>query len=114
MLSEVAPTAQLQVPVLVSPADRAEVPRFPTPPELAWRAAAPLPIGYLIESQLEWERSKWADSVFDAVAARGTSGLVRLPAPFGTGAQPHRWRVWAIGQSGQVQISAWRTIIFTN
>ena len=113
VLSEAAPTAQLQIPVLLTPLDHAALPRFP-PPELAWRTAEPQPVGYLIESQLEWERSKWADSVFDAVNARGTSGLVRKPAPFGTGAQPHRWRVWAIGQSGQVQISAWRTINFTN
>jgi hypothetical protein len=73
-----------------------------------------LPIGYLIESQHDWDQSNWADSVFDAVAARGTSGLVLMPAPFGSGAQPHRWRVCVIGQSGQVQISAWRTITFTN
>ena len=79
-----------------------------------WQTAEPLRIGYLVESQSDWDRSNWAESVFDAVAARGTSGLVRMPAPFGSGAQPHRWRVWVIGQSGRVRISAWRTITFTN
>ena len=37
-----------------------------------------------------------------------------MPMPFGQGMQPHRWRVWAIGKDGQMALSEWRTVNFTN
>jgi hypothetical protein len=40
--------------------------------------------------------------------------VVKMPMPFGVGKQPHRWRVWAVGKDGQIALSEWRTVNFTN
>jgi hypothetical protein len=41
--------------------------------------------------------------------------VMNIQAPFGFGAQPHRWRVaWAISGQGRVSFSEWRTIIYSH
>jgi hypothetical protein len=102
--------------VLVDPADRAVLPRWPERPEIAWRSEGPTDSTFIVESQY-WDPSgegNW--SVSDLTFADKSRGdqPSRQRAPFGVGMQPHRWRIWTLVPSGAVSVSAWRTILFSN
>jgi len=60
--------------------------------------------------QMEWSPTtiRWVGRPADG------DGISRMPAPFGVGKQPHRWRVWSISKAGTVTLSEWRTMNFTN
>ena len=61
---------------------------------------------------------QWYLSNFDVFSKKaieqGENGVIKMRAPFGAGAQPHRWRVWAIGPHGETALSQWRRIDFSN
>jgi hypothetical protein len=74
---------------------------------------------FLIEWQFgtpggkDWEGSGFAF----APATAGThsdQASTTMQAPFGVGRQPHRWRVWAVSDRGDVAGSGWRTLFYTN
>ena len=99
---------------LLSPPDHARIGRYPRG-QLEWAALDPLPATYVIESQFgQPGQERWSSSAI--VLVRPTSGApsMRKEIPFGVGQQPHRWRIWAIGPTGVVSLSAWRTIDFTD
>lgn len=97
---------------IIGPADGAKFPRFPTQASLEWEWSGDVNsiACYLIESQFE-SNKRWSESYFTLVSPQES---VKLVAPFGFGAQPHRWKVWAIDKRGSIVRSSWRTIIYTN
>lgn len=106
--------ASIKAPDLLTPADGARsAERFP-PPDIEWADVGNSAIAYIVESQFDGG-FRWSDSRF-TVVARGensANGAHKMTAPFGVGAQPHRWRVWAVARSGDLGISKWRTLTFT-
>jgi hypothetical protein len=64
----------------------------------------------LIEYEFQSE-TQWVGTDFALVSPQES---VETTAPFGVGAQPHRWRVWMIDKTGAVVRSAWNTIIYTD
>jgi hypothetical protein len=108
------PPETVPVVKLRSPADHAGMARFP-PGELQFEAIGSHVSGYLVESQYSNPGStNWSTSRIAFISPRGRDPLVRMQIPFGVVKQPHRWRLWAIGNAGDVSISDWRTIDFTN
>jgi len=99
---------------LVSPVDHARITRFPNNGALVWKPLNPSPAAYVVESQFGWlGRDIWSNSRIWVVSpSRGESTIMKMP--FGTGMQPHRWRVWAISRTGVVSTSDWRTVDFTD
>jgi len=83
-------------------------------PQLEWQwAGEPEHVAfYLLESQYGY-RNEWSLSHF-TVVPRPPSGNVRLVAPFGVGAQPHRWKVWGVGPGGAFTRTNWRIVNYTN
>ena len=99
---------------LISPVDHAQIRRWP-PGDLEWAALDQLPAAYVIEYQFgQIGRELWSPSWIWVVSPAHDGPLQSMKIPFGTGVQPHRWRVWAIGGTGVVSTSDWRTIDFTN
>jgi hypothetical protein len=112
MLGTVAPSA----PVLLSPFDGERQTRFPKQ-DISWKQNAPYPAAYAVESRYgdpSGEEASYRASILDFVNPGSYGEIVQMPAPFGIGKQPHRWRVWAIGNDGSVTLSEWRTVWFTN
>ena len=101
--------------VLVEPADRAVLARFPRP-YIAWRSAGTTDATYIVESQY-WDpagEGNWSVSRLTfADRSRGGEPF-RQRAPFGVGKQPHQWRIWTLVPSGAVSVSTWRTVLFSN
>jgi hypothetical protein len=99
---------------LVSPVDHARITRFPNNSELVWKPLNPSPAAYVFQSQfLFLEQETWSSGRIWVVSpSRGESTIMKMP--FGTGRQPHRWRVWAISGTGFVSTSNRRTVDFTN
>jgi len=97
---------------VLAPADGVSSTRDAKPQlEWQWRGGPGQLAFYLLESQFE-SQNEWSGSHFGVV--RSSSDPVTLIAPFGVGAQPHRWRVWAVGPSGALVQSEWRVINYTN
>ena len=74
---------------------------------------------FLIEWQFgQRNGNDWEGSGFAFVPAKaGTpsdQASIAMQAPFGVGQQPHRWRVWAVSDRGDVARSGWRTLFYTN
>jgi hypothetical protein len=103
-------------PLLMSPPDKAQLSRFPSPPELEWSAADSGNLSFLVEWQFgqPGQADSWSPSVLTFVEIANKDGPLRATAPFGIGRQPHRWRIWALNLAGAISISDWRTIDFTN
>jgi hypothetical protein len=105
---------------VVRPSNGARLLRFPSP-TLEWIGSGSGVVLYVIEHEYSEGFSTWNPSYIYPVgptshavnAGRGRP-RIQLPAPFGVGAQPHRWRVWAIGEGARVSINEWRTIHFMN
>jgi len=107
-------------PSITAPDDGASASRMPpdTRPMISWthRGAA----FFLVEWQFgmpggkDWEGSGFAFVPAKAAATRGGQASITMRAPFGVGKQPHRWRIWAVSDRGDVARSGWRTILFTN
>jgi hypothetical protein len=103
-------------PQLLSPFDGERQTRFPKQ-YASWQQDVPRPVAYAVESSygmLSGSAITYSPSRIAIVAAVDYGDIVRIPEPFGQGVQPHRWRVWAIGSDGQVAVSEWRTVNFTN
>ena len=105
--------------IVVAPEDGATATRMPpeTRPMVSWitRGAA----FCLIEWQFgqstgeKWEGSGFA-FVRNGPETSRDGAPVTMRAPFGVGRQPHRWRIWAISDRGDVARSPWRTLFYTN
>jgi hypothetical protein len=98
---------------LVAPADGAQLSPDPRP-QMAWSTVdAPLAT-YVVESQpSNGARGYSGRSSIELVPPVSIGPSISMQAPFGGGAQPYRWRVWAIGKNGIVSTSDWRIIDFT-
>ncbi len=109
-------------PVLVSPPDGAQLPRFPSKPEIRWQASGSPrefengKVSFLVESQFtaNGQTPPWSPSYLQFVEPSRGKIPLGVVAPFGVGKQPHRWRIWALDQAGTISISDWRTIEFIN
>jgi len=109
----------VEPPIVVAPEDGATATRMPpeTRPMVSWitRGAA----FCLIEWQFgqstgeKWEGSGFA-FVRNGPETSRDGAPVTMRAPFGVGRQPHRWRIWAISDRGDVARSPWRTLFYTN
>jgi hypothetical protein len=111
----------IETPKLLSPPDGARRPRWPRTqrPDIEWVGGGDDAVKYVVEAQ--WGSrgtDQWYLSNFDVFSKKaieqGESGVIKMRAPFGAGAQPHRWRVWAIGPHGETALSQWRRIDFSN
>lgn len=105
----------IKAPELVSPPDQARFDkRFPRSerPDIEWTSAGSDVVAYLVESQFNFTRSPWSSGYFWVYPGSRNEKTIKVKAEFGVGAQPHRWRVWAITEGGEAQISSWRTIIY--
>jgi hypothetical protein len=102
--------------VLVAPPDRAMLPRFPHLPDIAWRSAASADASFIVESQFSdpGDEANWSVSNLTFAAVSRATQSFEERAPFGVGAQPHRWRIWTLGRSGTVSLTPWRTVLYTN
>jgi hypothetical protein len=106
----------IKAPELVSPPHQARFDnRFPRSslPDLEWTSAGSNVVAYLVEAQFNYNRSPWSSGNFWVYPGSRNEKTIKEKAEFGVGAQPHRWRVWAITDGGEARISAWRTIIYT-
>ncbi len=100
----------------LAPADHAQLPHFPQP-EIEWATVDAPMATYVVESQFSVSRlgrKSWAPSKIDLVSPISVGPSIRMPAPFGGGEEPHRWRVWAISKTGIISTSEWRIVEFTN
>jgi len=114
------PDAMPEPPSITAPDDGASASRMPpdTRPMISWthRGAA----FFLVEWQFgmpggkDWEGSGFAFVPAKAAATQSGETSITMRAPFGVGKQPHRWRIWAVSDRGDVARSGWRTILFTN
>jgi hypothetical protein len=105
-----------RVPELLAPLDGERQTRDPKE-FISWRQDVPRPVAYAVEWRFgmpNGDEASYSPSYLSIVAAIDFGETVRIPDPFGIGRQPHRWRIWAIGKDGQVAVSEWRTILFTN
>jgi hypothetical protein len=103
-------------PTLLSPYDGEPQTRFPKQ-QISWRQNSIRPAAYVVESRFgvaEGGFVEYGPSTINFVDPAQYGDVVRMPMPFGVGMQPHRWRVWAIGKDGEVALSEWRTVDFTN
>ncbi|NCF13028.1 MAG: hypothetical protein GWP68_06590 [Verrucomicrobiaceae bacterium] len=108
----------IETPKLLSPPDGARRSRLQMP-DIAWVGGGDDAVKYVVEAQ--WGSrgtDQWYLSNFDVFSKKaieqGENGVIKMRAPFGAGAQPHRWRVWAIGPHGETALSQWRRIDFSN
>jgi hypothetical protein len=69
---------------------------------LEWMSVGVDDIIYLVEWQ--FDGGGWSGR-FDVIPAEQTSDENHGRAEFGVGAQPHRWRVWAIDGIGECYIT---------
>ncbi len=103
-------------PILLSPKDGEQQTRFPKQ-DISWQQSATRPAAYVVEArfgQSGGADTSYGPSMIYFVDPANYGDVVRMPMPFGVGKQPHRWRVWAVGKDGQVALSEWRTVNFTN
>jgi hypothetical protein len=113
------PAAGFEPPLVLTPEDGASASRMPpaSRPMVAWtsRGAA----FCLIEWQFgQGKGGNWEGSGF-AFVSNGSSMIDKatqtsIRAPFGVGRQPHRWRIWAVSDHGDVARSPWRILFYTN
>ena len=108
------PAEELDKPALLNPMDHARIPRWP-PGRLEWTTGGTELAGYIVEWQFgQHGREDWSPSWISIIPPMPGEPSISIRSPLGIGAQPHRWRVWAIGSTGVVSISEWRTVDFTN
>ncbi len=104
------------VPSLMTQQDGPQ--KIGTPPsyEITWRQNQPTPAAYVVERQaatIRGNEEKWNQPQLTFVnpMQSGEEVSLKMIVPLGV---PVRWRVWAIGKDGQVALSEWRTLQFTN
>lgn len=108
------PPLSLQKATWISPPEQTSFLRFPVDqrPMLEWTRAADSKVIYLVETQIR-DRD-WFQNRFKLVSNPNDEATIKLQAPHGVGMQPHRIRVWAIDQTGDITVSDWRVINFRN
>ena len=89
-----------------------------TPPwfTLSWHQNQPLPAAYFVERQvarIQGNEEKWNQPQLTFVNPMQSGDVVSQSMIFSVEG-PQRWRVWAVGKDGQVALSEWRTLQFTN
>jgi hypothetical protein len=103
-------------PVLLAPHDGEPQTRFPKQ-DISWQQGSTRPAAYVVEVRVGQpggaDASYGSSMIYFADPAQ-YGDVVQMPMPFGVGQQPHRWRVWAVGKDGQIALSEWRTVNFTN
>jgi hypothetical protein len=102
-------------PSLIAPGDGTEQPLHPKQ-DFSWRQLAIHPAAYVIEAEggaLKDGKLEFASPEIQFLNPRDFGDVVQMPRPFGVAPEPYRWRVWAIGKDGQLAISPWRTVVFT-
>jgi hypothetical protein len=112
-LVNVSPDKPLQNNLkIIGPPDGTESTRTSKPTlEWEWNGDVESIACYLLESQFDEGSSNWSASHFKLILPEKN---VKLLTPFGVGAQPHRWKVWAIDKKGSIVRSSWSTINYTN
>ena len=103
-------------PILLAPYDGEPQARFPKE-DISWQQNATRPAAYVVESRAGVVRGgdvDYGSSIITFVDPLQYGDIVRMPMPFGVGMQPHCWRVWAVDKDGEVAVSEWRTVQFTN
>lgn len=102
--------------VLVDPPDRAEMPRFPELPDITWQSQATGEVAFIVEAQFAnpTDEANWSVSNLTFAEVSRTIQPFKERAPFGVGAQPHRWRIWTLDSAGAISLSPWRTLIYSN
>jgi hypothetical protein len=105
----------LEAPMLLKPADQVLSSRVPKDrPELEWTETGTGRPIYLVEWQFRSNREWWG-SGFELVERRyEATSTIKIKAMFGVGRQPHRWRIWAINDGGEVARSEWRVVNYIN
>jgi len=110
-------------PEIKFPVEDAILERFPTVPDIIWTDSGVETDFYLLESQLytkyfytttegQW---MWSNSSFKYIPIENSNGdVIQIQIPHAAGAQPHRWRVWAISIEPGYSVSDWRTVDFSN
>jgi hypothetical protein len=100
-------------PLILNPPDKSSHKRWPNP-EIEWRNVGQGIAVYLVQAQFGDRQNWWPEGAFWLISPRGEGeSSIKVTAPFGVGAQPHRWRVWTIFNNGDVSLSEWRTILYT-
>ena len=104
------------VPSLITQQDAPQKIGTPHSYELSWRQDQPAPAAYIVERQaanLKGNELTWGQPQITFVNPMQDRNVVSQPMIFAVGV-PMRWRVWAIGKDGQIALSEWRTLQFTN
>jgi flagellar basal body-associated protein FliL len=113
LLSATGSGELVQAPTLLAPPNNSDGSLI-NKPDLRWADTGKSTVAYIVESQYGWWQSgntQWSGSWLVYVSPEISDGkTITLKAPFGSGTQPHRWRVWAIDESGNFFISEWRII----
>jgi hypothetical protein len=105
---------EVQKVTILFPPDHSKMTRWPTG-EIEWTTTDPQVAAYVVESQFGLYGSEnWSSSAVKIFPPLSENTSIHITTPFGVGFQPHRWRVWAIGRTGVLSFSEWRTIDFTN
>ena len=106
-------TKPLSPITILGPPDKARFDdRFNNRPILEWTSAGNGDVIYMVESQFEGKG--WSGSYFDVLPVQAANKeTISVRASFGIGAQPHRWRVWAINGIGESFITNWREVHYT-
>jgi hypothetical protein len=101
---------------LVSPPDKARLPRFPALPTIQWTVPSGTGLSFIVESQFSQPRveDSWSGSALKFVDTPRQQQTFSIIAPFGVRMKPHRWRIWTLNPSGDISVSDWREIDFTN
>lgn len=90
-------------------------PRFPQRPLISRRSEARGNVTFVIEYQFGWsDVEHWTTSWLIFASLPHSAEPFSERAPFGQFRQPHRWWIWTLDRSGEVSLSEWRTINFTN
>jgi hypothetical protein len=109
--------ATIQVPpaiTVIYPDDGQRMTRFPAG-ELVVRQDGATDAPALVEFQVQDPaRKTWTPSTIAWLRPIRPGSPTHILLPFGVGQQPHRWRMWSFGENGEVSLTTWRTIDFTN
>ena len=104
------------VPSLITQQDAPQKLGTPAWYDISWNQNQPQPAAYIVERQVANPRGKdenWGQPSLTFVNPAQYGDVVSSTMIFAIGV-PERWRVWAVGKDGQVALSEWRTVQFTN
>ena len=111
-LSGPVPGAVLRAPSIIAPPDGTRFKQGAA--EIQWAGSGEGVVAYLMEFQFGQQGGiDWSGSGFRIILPnRDGKEFNRTGAPR-IGAQPHRFRIWAVATNGDIRISEWRAIDFT-